>query len=111
MNLFSGISGSVPDNARSEIMGKKVVIDVLTLDSVQCAACGYVLESVSSLPQEIKDLIEYREWSIKTQEGINKFLELQGRVLPTICINGELCFESLVPIGDELIQEIKKRAE
>jgi hypothetical protein len=92
-------------------MKEKVVIDILTLDSVQCAACAYVLESVSSLPQKIQDMIEYREWSIKTQEGINKFLELKGRVLPTICINGDLCFESMVPIGDELMEEIMKRVK
>ena len=28
----------------------KITIDVLTLDSVQCAACGYMMESIAALP-------------------------------------------------------------
>ena len=28
---------------------EKIHIDVLTLDSVQCAACGYMMESIAAL--------------------------------------------------------------
>lgn len=91
-------------------MADKIVIDVLTLDAAQCAACQYMLESVADLPAEIKDKIEYREWNIKSKEGINKFLELKGRVLPTIVINGELCFESIIPTVDELIDAVMRKA-
>lgn len=91
-------------------MADKVIVDVLTLDSYQCAACQYMLEAVSALPRHIKDMIEYKEWNIKGKEGIGKFLELKGRVLPTICINKELVFESIIPTYEELIQELAKRA-
>ncbi len=90
--------------------GEKIHIDVLTLDSVQCAACGYMMESIAAMPQEIQDMIEYKEWSIKNKEGIGKFLELKGRVLPTICIEGDLVFESIIPQYEELIDEMAKRA-
>jgi hypothetical protein len=66
-------------------MADKITIDVLTLDSVQCAACGYMMES-------------------------GKFLELQGKVLPTICIERDLVFESIIPQYEELIDEMAKRA-
>ena len=91
-------------------MADKIHIDVLTLDSVQCAACGYMMESIAALPEEVQDMIEYTEWSIKNKEGIGKFMELKGRVLPTICIEGELVFESIIPIYEELIDEMAKRA-
>jgi len=91
-------------------MAEKIHIDVLTLDSVQCAACGYMMESIAAMPTEIQDMIEYREWSIKNKDGIGKFLELKGRVLPTICIERDLVFESIIPQYEELIDEMAKRA-
>lgn len=90
-------------------MSRKIVIDVLTLDSVQCAACGYVMESVTSLPSEIQEMVEYREWSIKKPEGIQKFLELKGKVIPTICIDGVPRFEGVVPMGEELVEAIREK--
>lgn len=91
-------------------MAEKIKIDVLTLDSVQCAACGYMMESIAALPDDIQDMIEYTEWSIKSKEGIGKFMELKGKVLPTICIEGDCVFESIIPQYEELIDEMAKRA-
>ena len=92
------------------VMAEKIQIDVLTLDSVQCAACGYMMESIAALPDDIQDMISYSEWSIKNKEGIGKFMELKGKVLPSICIQGDLVFESLIPQYEELIDEMAKRA-
>jgi hypothetical protein len=91
-------------------MAEMIQIDVLTLDSVQCAACGYMMESIAAMPSEIQEMIDYREWSIKNKDGIGKFLELKGRVLPTICIEKDLVFESIIPQYEELIDEMAKRA-
>jgi len=91
-------------------MSDKIVIDVLTLDSVQCAACGYMMEAIAALPPEIQDVIEYKEWSIKNKEGIGKFIEMKGKVLPTIAIQGDLLFESIIPQYEELIDAMAERA-
>jgi hypothetical protein len=91
-------------------MTEKINITVLTLDSVQCAACGYMMESIAALPQDIQDMIEYKEYSIKSKDGVGKFIELKGKVLPTICIEGDLVFESIIPQYEELIDEMAKRA-
>lgn len=91
-------------------MAEKIKIDVLTLDSVQCAACGYMMESIAALPDDVQSMIEYTEWSIKNKEGIGKFMELKGKVLPTICIEGDCVFESIIPQYEELIDEMAKRA-
>ncbi|MGD9032935.1 MAG: hypothetical protein PVJ69_17240 [Desulfobacteraceae bacterium] len=91
-------------------MADVINIDVLTLDSVQCAACGYMMESIAALPKDVQEMIVYSEWSIKNKDGIGKFLELQGRVLPTICIERDLVFESIIPQYEELIDEMAKRA-
>ena len=91
-------------------MADQIRIDVLTLDSVQCAACGYMMESIAALPADVQEMIVYKEWSIKNKDGIGKFLELQGKVLPTICIERDLVFESIIPQYEELIDEMAKRA-
>ena len=91
-------------------MADRLVIDVVTLDSVQCAACGYMMESIAALPKDIQEMIEYKEWSIKNKSGIGKFLELQVKVLPTICIERDCVFESIIPQYEELIDEMAKRA-
>ncbi|NSW85050.1 MAG: hypothetical protein HPY84_01900 [Syntrophobacteraceae bacterium] len=92
------------------MVDKKIRIDVLTLDSVQCAACGYMMESIAALPDDVQGMIEYREWPIKTKEGIARFMELKGKVLPTICIEGDPVFASCIPQYEELIEEMARRA-
>lgn len=89
---------------------RKIKIDVLTLDSVQCAACGYMMESIAAMPSDVQEMIEYKEWSIKNKSGVDKFMELAGKVLPTICIEGDLVFQSIIPQYEELIDELAGRA-
>ena len=91
-------------------MADKINIDVLTLDSVQCAACGYMMESIAALPSDVQEMIEYKEWSIKNKDGINKFIELGVKVLPSICIERDIVFPSIIPQYEELIDEMAKRA-
>ncbi len=89
----------------------KITVDVLTLDSVQCAACGYMMESIAAMPEEVQKIIEYKEYSIKNKNGIGKFMELKGKVLPSICIEGDVVFPSIIPQYEELIDEMAKRAK
>jgi hypothetical protein len=91
-------------------MSETICVDVLTLDSRQCAACSYMMEAIAALPPDVQSLISYREWSIKKPEGVAKFMELKGRVLPTICIAGELVFQSIIPLYEELIDALAQRA-
>ena len=91
-------------------MADTINIDVVTLDSVQCAACGYMMESIAALPSDVQEMIEYTEWSIKNKDGIGKFMELGVKVLPTICIEKDLVFESIIPQYEELIDEMAARA-
>jgi hypothetical protein len=91
--------------------GEKVIVDVLTLDSVQCAACGYMMESMAAMPEEVQAIIEYKEWSVKNKTGVGKFMELKGKVLPSIAIEGDIVFPSIIPQYEELIDEMIKRAK
>ncbi|MBM4305627.1 MAG: hypothetical protein FJ115_13075 [Deltaproteobacteria bacterium] len=66
---------------------------------------------MADLPKEIKDRIDYYEWSLRNREGIEMFRKFKARSLPSIAINGELCFESLIPTEENLIQAITQKLD
>jgi hypothetical protein len=70
-----------------------------------------MLAAVADLPKEIKDekdKINYHEWSLSDREGIDMFKKFKARSLPSIAIDGELQFESLIPTEEDLVNAITK---
>ena len=66
-------------------------------------------ESVKVLPNDIKKIIEVKEWDMRTLEGVARFKDLKAKSLPSIALDGELMYESIIPMQEELIAEIEKR--
>lgn len=66
-------------------------------------------KSVQELPTTIQRYIEIHEWDMRTLEGNNRFRELKGKSLPSIALDDELVYESLIPGQEELIAEITRR--
>ncbi len=66
-------------------------------------------ESVRVLPDEIQDLIDVREWDMRTREGIQRFRELKAKSLPSVALDGELVYEAIIPGQEELSAEIRQR--
>jgi len=68
-------------------------------------------ESVKVLPEEIQRIIEVHEWDMRTREGVERFRELKAKSLPSVALDGDLVYESIIPGQEELIEEIKRRYE
>jgi hypothetical protein len=66
-------------------------------------------ESVKVLPEDIKALIDVHEWDMRTREGVQRFRELKAKSLPSVALDEELVYESLIPMQEELIEEIRRR--
>jgi hypothetical protein len=66
-------------------------------------------ESVKVLPNDIQQLIEVREWDMRTREGIQRFRALKARSLPSVALDGDLVYESQIPMQEELAEEIRLR--
>lgn len=66
-------------------------------------------ESVKVLPEDIKALIDVHEWDMRTREGVQRFRELKAKSLPSVALDKELVYESLIPMQEELIAEIRRR--
>ena len=62
-------------------------------------------ESVKVLPQETQELIEVFEWDMRTREGVQRFRELKAKSLPSVALDGELVYEALIPMQEELIAD------
>jgi hypothetical protein len=66
-------------------------------------------ESVKVLPDNIQNMIEVQEWDMRTLEGVARFKDLKAKSLPSIALDGDLVYESIIPMQEELIAEVEKR--
>lgn len=86
----------------------KVLIEIFTLDSDTCAACTYMLKSVTDIYDEIKDIADYVEYKYTVKENIARTKKMGLTNLPTMCIDGEIKWVSIIPDKTQLLVEIKK---
>lgn len=87
---------------------KKPLIEVFTLDSDICAACGYMRDAGLQAKDHFGETIDFREYKIITQENIARMKKMKIEHLPSLLINGELCYSSIIPNKEELIKKIEK---
>ncbi len=66
-------------------------------------------ESVKVLPEEIRQMTRVYEWDMRTRKGVQRFLALKAKSLPSIALDDELVYVSLIPMQEELIAEIQRR--
>ncbi|MGC8971564.1 MAG: uroporphyrinogen decarboxylase family protein [bacterium] len=87
---------------------KKVILDVITLDSESCAPCQYVVEAVKSAVKGLEDKVEWKEYKIKEKESVARMIKLKVPNIPTICIDGKPVYISIIPSVEELKSTIEK---
>lgn len=96
----------VPDYANDDA----VILDVITLDSTSCAPCQYMMDAVQKAAQTTQVRTYINEHKIKVRQGIGMMQKLGVQNLPTICIDGEVAFASIIPDQRTLVAAIEKRA-
>ena len=94
----------IPDYANSD----KVIVELFLLDPDQCAACFYMRAAVEDVYEEIKDFAEYRVYKYCVKEDIPRYVKMGMTNLPTMTINGDQRFISIIPSKEELIAAIKE---
>lgn len=87
----------------------KVKIDVITLDSAACAPCQYMMNAVVNATERLGDSVITEEYKIKENRGLAMMSVLGVKKIPTICIDGEVCFSSNIPPVDEIKKAIELR--
>jgi uroporphyrinogen decarboxylase len=94
----------LPDYANLE----KPLIECFTIDSATCPACGYMAEAAFDMVEEFGDRIDVVEYKMTTPENAARVAKLGFKNLPSLLINGELKYSSLIPNRNELRAEIEK---
>jgi len=92
----------LPDYAHLETP----LMEVFTLDSATCAACGYMLNAAQRAVEDLGDRVRMTEYKATSPENIARMTKLGIKNLPCILINGELRFSSLIPSQRELVAAI-----
>ncbi len=87
---------------------KKPLVEVFTLDSLTCAACTYMMGAANVAKEQFGDAIDLKEYKFTEKENIARCVKMGVSHLPSIYINGELKFSSLIPSREELYQAIEK---
>jgi len=95
---LDGIEVKLPDYTDQST----VYIDVITLDSASCAPCQYMMEAVRTAADGLGNLV-VAEHKVKEKEAVAVMLKLGVANIPTICIDGEIKFISIIPDNDTLV--------
>jgi uroporphyrinogen decarboxylase len=82
-------------------------MEVFTLDSASCAACGYMVSAAQRAAEELTGQVDWVEYKFTTLENIARMQKLGVKNLPSIYLNGELKFSSIIPGNKELLEAIK----
>jgi uroporphyrinogen decarboxylase len=89
---------------------REVIVDVITLDSTSCAPCQYMMEAVERAARDAFVKVYINEHRIKARAGLGMMKKLGVKNLPTICIDGEIVFASIIPDTKTLVKAIEARA-
>lgn len=87
---------------------KHPLIEAFTLDSTSCAACQYMWAAVCDAKEKFGDRLDTIEYKYTSREGIAQCKAMAVKNLPSIYINGELAYSSIIPDADEFHGRIEK---
>jgi uroporphyrinogen decarboxylase len=96
----------LPDYDQEDV----VTVDVITLDSASCAPCQYMVGAVLKARQQVDVPVKVREHKVTTREGVAHMVKLGVEKVPTICIDGQVQFASIIPDMRTLTAAIVERA-
>lgn len=87
---------------------QKPFVEVFTLDSATCAACTYMMGAAMAAKEIYGDKIDVVEYKFTEKENIARCKKMGVKNLPSIYINGQLAFSSIIPSKEELQAAIDK---
>ncbi len=87
---------------------KKPLIEVFTIDSDSCAACGYMYSAAKRVQEENPGKIDVVEYKSTRAENIARIKKMGIKNLPCMFVNGEMKFSSIIPSNRELMDIAKE---
>ncbi|GAB1484656.1 hypothetical protein MASR2M78_34740 [Treponema sp.] len=95
--------GTLPDYKNL----KRPLVEAFTLDSATCAACTYMYAAASDAVKKLNGAADLIEYKYTVRQNIARCAAMGVKQLPSLYINGELAYSSIIPAVDELVEKIK----
>lgn len=86
---------------------KRPLIEAFTLDSATCAACTYMYAAASDAVKRLGGAADLVEYKYTVRQNIARCGAMGVKQLPSLYINGELAYSSIIPAVDELVEKIR----
>lgn len=90
---------------------KKPLVEVFTLDSAQCAACGYMMNAANGIKAVFGDAMDLVEYKFIYKENVARCVKMGVPNLPSMYINGQLKYRSIIPTRAELEGAVREAIE
>lgn len=87
---------------------QKPLLEAFTLDSASCAACTYMWAMVREAGEQFRGRIDVVEYKYTSKEGIARCKRMGVKNLPSLYINGQLAYASIIPSNEELYEQIEQ---
>lgn len=87
-----------------------VIVDVVTLDSAGCAPCAYMVKAAREAARAFDRPVEVREHKITTRDGLGYMKKLGVTAIPSICVDGNEAFASIIPDRKDLVRSLSEAA-
>ena len=94
----------IPDYSKLE----KPLMEAFLLDPIACAACTYMLAAAEAAKGVLGDAVDFIDYRYNNPEHIARMQKQGIACVPSIYINGELKYPSLIPSTEDLVAELKK---
>jgi hypothetical protein len=102
---------AAPAEKKGTLMrSEKIPVDILTCDPNHYVRCALMIQTLDLLSPEVLEVIERREWTLRTREGLRALNAFKAKTVPTMCVDGHACFENRIPTTDELYLAIATAA-
>ena len=102
-DLPEGIEVAIPDYANLD----RPLVELFTLDPASCAACTYMLAVFEKVRAALAGEADWGDYRYNKVEDIARMARVGVKNLPSIYLNGELLYDSIIPTEEELTEHIR----
>ena len=99
---------AVARDVGEDVVVDRVLVEVVTIDSKTCAACGYMVATANNAAKIYGDKVKVVERSIMFPENLAFVSKVGLTNLPSLLVNGVIKHISLIPTVEKLREEIEE---
>lgn len=88
----------------------KPTVELYTLDPESCAACTYMRDVWQAAREQLGDTAHWEAYQYNRKEEVARIRQRGIGHLPSVYVDGELWYDSLIPPVEELVERIREAA-